>query len=338
MQSEIWNLSMASPTARLPLQLINFFSTRVARKQSLALIVVLSTEGSSYSKAGHPLLIDDAGEFQGILSGGCLEGDLAERSLEAMRRASPVLVEYDLRGDDELFGLGVGCEGVMQVLIQPLPRENGYEPLSEILNILDDQESADIDVTCEFGDSQFRWVRPCSLLVLGAGPDVKPLLEMCSSLGWAATANDHRPAWAERLRNIAAVKVHCVPAQELQGTIDFARFDAAIVMSHNLAADRAYLEQLAQAQVAFVGLLGPPHRRNRLLDELGDAAAALSDRLHAPVGRQIGGRGPAAIALEIVTELQEHFCAIDQELSSASRSPGVSISIEAGSKQTASTD
>jgi len=329
---------MASPTARLPLQFIEFFSTRVARKQSLALVVVLSTEGSSYSKAGHPLLIDDAGDFQGILSGGCLEGDLAERSLAAMRRGDPELVEYDLRGDDELFGLGVGCEGVMQVLIQPLHEDSAYAPLCEILDILKEKEFADIDVTCEFGASQLRWVRPCSLLVLGAGPDVKPLLEMCSSLGWAATVNDHRPAWAERLRTNTAARVHSVPTQELAESLELSAFDAAIVMSHNLAADRVYLEQLAGTHMAFVGLLGPPHRRDRLVDELGEQAAGLSGRLHAPVGRQIGGRGPAAIALEIVAELQEHFSAIDQELSSASRSSGVSISIAAGSKRTASTN
>jgi len=320
------------------MQFIDFFSACVARKQSLALVVVLSTKGSSYSKAGHLLLIDDAGEFQGILSGGCLEGDLAERSLEVMRQGSPALVEYDLRGDDGVFGLGIGCEGVMQVLIQPLLSENGYEPLAGIVNILGEKESADIDVSSEFGASRFRWARPISLLVLGAGPDVMPLLEMCGSLGWAATVNDHRPAWAERLRNRIAVNVHCGPAQDLAGTFDLSTFDAAIVMSHNLAADRAYLEELAQVDVAFVGLLGPPHRRDRLLDELGHTSVALSDRLHAPVGRQIDGRGPAAIALEIVVELQEYFCAIDQELSSASRSPGVSISIEAGSKQMASTD
>ena len=89
-------------------------------------------------------------------------------------------------------------------------------------------------------------------------------------------------------------------------------FDAVIVMSHNLTADRAYLKTLAGYATKFVGLLGPPHRRDRLLSEIGDDADKLASRLHAPVGKQIGGRGPAAIALEIAAELQSTFSVADQ--------------------------
>jgi xanthine dehydrogenase accessory factor len=80
-------------------------------------------------------------------------------------------------------------------------------------------------------------------------------------------------------------------------------------MSHNLSADTEYLKVLAASTVNFVGLIGPPKRRDRLLSELGEQAALLANRLHAPVGTIIGGRGPAAIALEIVAELQAYFSA-----------------------------
>jgi xanthine dehydrogenase accessory factor len=83
-------------------------------------------------------------------------------------------------------------------------------------------------------------------------------------------------------------------------------------MSHNLEADRAYLKTVAGSPIEFIGLLGPPHRRDRLLGEIGDDASKLGDRLHAPVGDQIGGRGPAAIALEIAAELQSKFSAETQ--------------------------
>ena len=83
------------------------------------------------------------------------------------------------------------------------------------------------------------------------------------------------------------------------------RFAAAIVMSHHLVSDRVYLEQLAATKVAYIGLLGPRHRRARLLDELGDAGAGLEGRLHGPAGLDIGGRGPAPIALSIVAEMQQ---------------------------------
>jgi len=82
------------------------------------------------------------------------------------------------------------------------------------------------------------------------------------------------------------------------------RFDAAIVMSHHLASDRSYLRQLAATDIAYVGLLGPASRRSRLLADLGDDAADLKERLHGPAGLDIGGRGPAAIALSIIAEVQ----------------------------------
>ncbi len=129
---------------------MSFFYERVARKQSFALITVLSTHGSSYSKAGHQLLIDDVGDVQGILSGGCLERDLAERSINAISTMTPEVIEYDLSADEELFGLGVGCEGSMRVLIQPLSADSAYEPPSSILDSLETGVSVNVKVTLDF--------------------------------------------------------------------------------------------------------------------------------------------------------------------------------------------
>ena len=337
MPDSLKSLSQPTPTARLPRQFLAFFGERMARGQALALVTVIATEGSSYSKAGHQLLIDDAGDFQGILSGGCLEGDLAERAAKVLETLVPQAVEYDLRADDELFGLGVGCEGVMRVSIQPLTERDGYQPLASIVSRLDDEASVDIDVASEFGTARCRWLSPARVLVLGAGPDVEPLLQMSNSLGWNLTVHDHRPAYIARLGPAASAELLCSPADTLAEGVTLSRYDAAIVMSHNLAADRAYLRQLAHSDIDFIGLLGPPHRRDRLLGDLGSDADALAPRLRSPVGKQIGGRGAAAIGLEVVVELQEHFCAIDQRLSRESRSARVSISIDAGSNATATT-
>jgi xanthine/CO dehydrogenase XdhC/CoxF family maturation factor len=76
-------------------------------------------------------------------------------------------------------------------------------------------------------------------------------------------------------------------------------------MSHHLVSDRTYLAQLAESGVPYIGLLGPKHRRERLLADLGDKAGALEDRLHGPAGLDIGGRGPGPIALSIVAQVQK---------------------------------
>ena len=154
---------------------------------------------------------------------------------------------------------------------------------------------------------------PLRLLILGAGQDADPLVTFAVALGWEVAVSDHRSAAIVRLGDRGAASAQCVPTGEIASHFDLGRFDAVIVMSHNLEADRTYLVTLADAQVDFIGLLGPPHRRDRLLREIGPAADKLQGRLRGPVGKQIGGRGPAAIALEIAAELQAYFSSSYQD-------------------------
>jgi xanthine dehydrogenase accessory factor len=85
------------------------------------------------------------------------------------------------------------------------------------------------------------------------------------------------------------------------------QYAAAVVMSHHLGADARYLEELARSPIPYIGLLGPPARRARLMADLGAQADRLNSRLRAPVGLNLGGRTPEAIALSIVAELQATF-------------------------------
>ena len=293
---------------RLPYHLCQFFWEHSSECRSLALITVLSTEGSTYSKAGSQMLVNDVGDFQGMLSGGCLEGDLAERSKGVITSGVAEVITYDLRADDDVFGLGVGCEGALKILLQPLNAAAKYEPFASLVDALEHAPHADMvlaDAESKIGVS--RIMAPLRLLILGAGQDANPLITFAVALGWEVTVSDHRPAAIDRLAGSSAAVVGCVAVKDIASHFNLGRFDAAIVMSHNLKADRDYLTTLADASVDFIGLLGPPHRRDRLLQEIGAAADKLEGRLRGPVGKQIGGRGPAAIALEIAAELQAHF-------------------------------
>jgi xanthine/CO dehydrogenase XdhC/CoxF family maturation factor len=89
-----------------------------------ALATVVSTVGSTYRKAGARMLIESDGRITGLLSGGCLEADLAERAQKVLATNTPAIVEYDMRTEDDLiFGIGAGCEGAMRILIEPLPAD-----------------------------------------------------------------------------------------------------------------------------------------------------------------------------------------------------------------------
>jgi xanthine/CO dehydrogenase XdhC/CoxF family maturation factor len=142
-----------------------------------------------------------------------------------------------------------------------------------------------------------------NLLICGAGPDTQPLANTVQSLGWRVTVVDHRPAYAVAARFPGALVLHSDP-HKLAATVPLPAFHAAVVMSHHLNSDVAYLRELAGAGVPdYVGLLGPAARRRRIALELGPAADALSARLRGPVGIDIGAVTPEGIALAIVTEI-----------------------------------
>lgn len=347
-----------------PRQLQNAFERWSKQGESLVLASVYETEGSTYSKTGAQMLINDAGDFQGMLSGGCLEGDLAERASAVLESGIPQTVTYDLtQNDEELWGLGVGCDGLMRIFLQALTPARQYEPFATMCRAYDglgeqvaatvlesglddlpagttlvtvdaevafsdvdpkyaqqleaeaggallERQSKTASITLDGGEATilFSILRPPPrILVLGAGLDAEPFVRLATELGWRVTVQDHRPAYIESGDFSAAEQVHCVPVAEAGTAIDLQQFAAAIVMSHHLVSDRQYLRQLAATDVKYIGLLGPRDRRRRLLEELGDAAERLTSRLHGPAGLDIGGRGPASIALSIIAEMHQEL-------------------------------
>jgi xanthine/CO dehydrogenase XdhC/CoxF family maturation factor len=142
------------------------------------------------------------------------------------------------------------------------------------------------------------------VLILGAGLDAVPLVNVLAELGWRVAIADHRPAYLERPGFARAEHRLTVRPTLLARELPLARYDAIVVMSHHLPTDRTYLGQLATVDLPYLGLLGPPARRQRLLEELGSAAGTLADSLRGPVGLDIGADSAESIALSIAAEIQ----------------------------------
>jgi xanthine dehydrogenase accessory factor len=338
--------------------------------RQVALVTVIDTEGSTYTKAGHRMLVADNGDYHGLVSGGCLEGDLAEHAGAVIRTGEPQLLTYDLRDEaDEIWGLGIGCNGLLRLLVQRLDADHHYQPFLDIaechrsfaggslaLITVSEQAAvpagatrlkssggtrlwnlgkdfataieAELRADPRAGRHELQLGGDCvsmlhtavqpipRLLVIGAGPDAVPLVHLADELGWLVTITDHRPGYlrAPGLET-AAGKVEARPGA-LSPAIDPGTFHAVVVMTHHLDSDRAHLQELAGSSTAYVGLLGPRARRNRLLRELGPAGLALQSRLHGPVGLDIGADSPESIALAIAGELQAHFAALPTPLDS----------------------
>ncbi|MBV9958391.1 MAG: XdhC family protein [Acidobacteria bacterium] len=95
-----------------------------ARGLRMALATVVGVEGSAYRRPGAHMLMTESGETCGTISGGCLERDVLERAAEVMSTRAARLIEYDTRGQEDIvWGLGMGCNGVVRVLLESLHEE-----------------------------------------------------------------------------------------------------------------------------------------------------------------------------------------------------------------------
>ncbi len=335
--------------------LLPLFERERRAGRALAVGVLVQTSGSTYQKPGALMLIAANGDYAGLISGGCLEADLREHALTVIASGQAHRVQYDLTGPDEmLWGLGLGCEGAMRILLLRAGPENGWQPLSYLAQALRTHTPAAVGVVCDStraelpvgslalpaavgapkdplgtppvqaalaraaAEHQSTWLHsdtagfdlfvlplylPPRILLLGAGPDAVPLVDFAARLNWKVTLLDHRAAYADPAHFPAAEQVLRAPAAELAAALDLGAFCAAVIMSHHLPSDLAYLRALARAPIPYVGLLGPAARREKLLSDLGSDALKLRGRLHAPVGLPLGGRTPESIALAIIAEL-----------------------------------
>ncbi len=114
--------------------LAEFFDRACADGEPIVAGWVIATEGSTYRKAGALMLFTQS-ERCGLLSGGCLEGDLHEHARHLLNSGTRLsLHRYDSRGsDDPIWGLGLGCEGLMQVLLLHCPAAQNHEPIKSLL-------------------------------------------------------------------------------------------------------------------------------------------------------------------------------------------------------------
>jgi len=298
-----------------------FFERERVSGRPLVAAFVIATQGSTYRKPGALMLLSESGERCGLLSGGCLEGDLQDHALQLLRSQQRTLVKtYDSRGsDDPVWGLGLGCEGLMQVLLLRIDAASSHEPLNSLFSAAKSRIPAAFAINIETGNIAnsaetstslngklftVTAERVPNLLLCGAGPDAEPVVALAVMQGWNVTLVDHRPAYIDATRFAQGARLLRTDADELDGAANLDEMDAAVVMSHHLLADGKYLAVLARSKIPYVGLLGPAARRERLFAELGSAAESLRPRLRAPVGLDLGGRTPEAIALSIVAEIQ----------------------------------
>ena len=229
--------------------------------------------------------------------------------LEPAGPGSPAAAALTVAGRATQTGLAAALISVHESADLPLGTYAAAPPLPEAL-IHAAAQTLDAGVSRAVEDAGRRsrafvqyLAPPPHVLICGAGPDAQPVVSAARALRWRVSVVDHRPAYAVAAHFPGAEVKLCDPPL-LRSSVALEHCHAAVVMSHHLNSDAAYLRELSQAQMpAYVGLLGPEARRIRLAQELGAAAEALKSRLRGPVGIDIGAVTPEGIALAIISQI-----------------------------------
>ncbi|MDB5010971.1 MAG: alanine dehydrogenase [Mucilaginibacter sp.] len=143
-----------------------------------ALATVVHVEGSSYRRAGARMLITDDGQLTGAISGGCLEGDALRKARLVMAQNKSMLVTYDTTDDDDAkFGVGLGCNGIIHILIEPILTNSQYNPIALFKLFLSKRQPVVLVTLFTLNDKQAAQPGTCLLLneneeLYGIFPDV----------------------------------------------------------------------------------------------------------------------------------------------------------------------
>jgi len=318
-----------------------------AAGESAVLATLMKVAGSAYSGPGASIVILPDATITGNLGASCFEQDLVGHARRVRASGAAALVRYDLTADDDKpWGLGMGCRGKLDLLLEPAPPGRVPEHLAFLVEAARARQPAAVATVFRTGAraapalGERAMVRadghqagPLLDGLLGAKvrEDARRVLEetrtrLCTHRLAAATVEllvEFVPAPiallvcdggrdAEPLARLAeqlAWQVTMIGKDRLPSGLDDR--SAAVIMSHNYERDLALLTALVPSRARYVGVLGSRKRTRELLAELARRGAkptrAQLGRIHAPVGLDIGGETPAEVALSIVAEIQAVF-------------------------------
>ena len=299
-------------------------------KHLWVLATIIQTDGSSYRKAGAMMLINDMGQYFGLLSGGCLESDIMRQARRCWDNLQNRIIEYDMREEEDLaWQLGIGCGGMVKILLQPVHADNNYLKLDEmsrylelrqkvqyqqqideglpynkVMSVSDSLDDSSAKIHSSAGVETFvQQLSPAPFLaVFGAGVDAKPVVSIAAELGWQVLLVDPRVGYAKVEFFTKASQIIRQSLDDLYDATWLSQIDAALILTHNIKLDAAALILVQSSSAKYVGLLGPIHRTDRVLNIAKLSRNDLTKPLANPVGLRLGGELPESIALSMLSE------------------------------------
>ncbi|GAD54431.1 XdhC family protein [Limimaricola cinnabarinus] len=288
-----------------------------------ALATVIETWGSAPRAAGSQLVVDRFGAMEGSVSGGCVEGAVVTEAMAAIADGLSRLLDYGV-ADEDAFAVGLGCGGRIRVLVDPVggamdealladlvAARAQRRPVALVVDLEGERrvlEGPDAHAERFAGDQSGidpdgRFVGlhnpPLRLVVVGAVHIAQALVPMARIAGFDVAIVDPRDAFAAQVRFPGARLIHDWPDAALGALAPDAR-TAVVTLTHDAKIDDPALRAALESRAFYIGCLGSTRTHAKRLERLVGEGVSGLERLDAPVGLDIGARGPAEIAVSIL--------------------------------------
>ena len=312
----------------------------LAAGEKIALATVVWAEGPSPRPPGSRLAVTGSGQMAGSVSGGCVEGAVFEEAQSVLSGGPPKRLRFSAT-DEEGWEVGLACGGTIEVYVEPLVEVHRHllaaleaEETVALVTRLDDSGSGHLLAWpdgCLEGDTTLApevegifpeplaerrsrtegdlfvqvFAPPPTIVIVGAVHVAMPLVVLAQTLGFRVRVVDARRVFATRARFPTVDELIVAWPQETLKAEELGPQHYVVILSHDPKFDLPALQISLRSRAAYVGLIGSrttQAKRKAALREEGFGEAELA-RIHGPVGLDLGGRGPAEIALAILAEI-----------------------------------
>ncbi|HZW80910.1 MAG TPA: XdhC/CoxI family protein [Candidatus Deferrimicrobiaceae bacterium] len=232
-----------------------------------AVATIVNVRGSIPSFRTAKMLVRDDGSIVGTIGGGCVEADVWQAAREVMESEKPRTLTFDLNQDPK-YDTGLVCGGTLEVFVEPV-------------------------------------LPPALLYIFGAGHVAMNLCQVAANAGFELIVTDDRTSYATKERFPSAREVHALEFDEAVQKLEPNETSYIVIVTRGHRDDMRLLRWAVQSRARYVGMIGSKRKVIGIFKTLQQEGvpAHLFDRVHAPIGLDIGAVTPEEIAVAITAEL-----------------------------------
>ncbi len=236
------------------------------RGEAVALVTILEAKGSTPQKAGAKMVVSHDGRLRGTVGGGCVEAEVLWRARQAIENRKSEILSYDYNADEEENGLI--CGGSVTVFVEPV-------------------------------------IPAPRIFMVGAGHVAMPLSKIAKLAGFEVIVLDDRVKYANRERFPEADVVEAGPIPEVAAKFSYGDNAYVVIVTRGHTSDEEALRTFIQYDTAYLGLIGSVAKIEKIFGRLERDGVSREklERVHSPIGLDLGGSSPGEIAVSIVAEL-----------------------------------